>query len=155
MMFYMEGFTMGCDIHLHIEVMNNGKWEHWGAPAVPRCYALFAKLAGVRNYDDEYTPIAEPRGLPDHLSTLTKVAYEWEKGDAHDISWINRDEIDQVEEWIRLELSKTWTKDSWLCLEAHFVHSYCCGNGFAGIGNYDNSYPESITDVRFVFWFDC
>ena len=146
---------MGCDIHMHIEVKINDKWEHWSAPNMPRCYPLFNKLAGVRAYDDSIKPISEPRGLPDDLSTPTKVAYEWERCDAHDTSWINKEEIDVLEQWVRTELIKTWTKDSWLCLEAHFVHSYCCGNGFSGIGNYSNSYPESINDVRFIFWFDC
>lgn len=147
---------MGCDIHLHIEVKINGKWEHWGAPSVPRCYPLFNKLAGVRDYDDSITPISKPRGLPDDLSVPTETAYKWEKADAHDISWIGRDEISLLEEWIRLELVKTYGKNEWLCLEAHFVYSYCCGNGFAGIGYGDStSYPKSITDVRFIFWFDC
>jgi hypothetical protein len=146
---------MGCDIHLHIEVKIDGQWEHWSAPNVPRCYPLFNKLAGVRGYDTDETPISKPRGLPDEITRVTRTAYDWEVGDAHDTSWINRDEIASLEEWVRIELKKTWNSNKWLDLEAHMLHSYCCGNGFGGIGHYSNSYPESITDVRFIFWFDC
>ena len=37
---------------------------------IPRCYALFTILAGVRDYD--YKPISEPRGLPKDISEELK-----------------------------------------------------------------------------------
>ena len=146
---------MGCDIHLHIEVKINQEWEHWSSPAVPRCYPLFNKLAGVRGYDTTEKPIAQPRGLPTDMTVPTLAAFDWEKADAHHTSWIGRDEIGVLEKWIRTELVKTWAGGDYICLEQHFLHSYCCGNGFAGIGYDDGtSYPKNITDVRFIFWFD-
>lgn len=64
---------MGCDIHMYIEyrnkmVLDNGQmptWQNFGGRINPgRNYALFALLAGVRNYNN--LPVAFPvRGMPD------------------------------------------------------------------------------------------
>ena len=147
---------MGCDIHLHIELKIEGKWEHYGCPSIPRSYYLFTKLAGVRASNPEIEPFSEPRGLPDDITLLTKMAVDRDGGDAHSKSWIDSNEIDQLEEWVRTYLIKTWNRSNsnWLDLEAHFLHSYCFGNSFAGIKKYPESYPSSVEDVRFVFWFD-
>lgn len=95
---------MGTDIHLAIEVRTNGVWHpvklteaQWAsAPVFPgynwfiRSYDLFAILAGVRNgrafagfkTGEGFRPIAEPRGLPNDLSSelqalaSDKVEYE-------------------------------------------------------------------------------
>ena len=56
---------MGCDIHCYIEYKPAGSddWSDFGGRINPgRNYDLFAKLAGIRNYD-EITPIAKPRGM--------------------------------------------------------------------------------------------
>lgn len=58
---------MGCDIHCYIEYKpaESNDWSDFGGCINPgRNYDLFAKLAGIRNYD-EITPIAKPRGYPE------------------------------------------------------------------------------------------
>lgn len=40
---------MGCDIHLHSEVMVDGVWHHHAKGQVERNYRLFAKMANVLN----------------------------------------------------------------------------------------------------------
>lgn len=113
---------MGCDIHLVVEKRGeNGEWvraESMGQPwwvkdgsqlEEPvrqewyrgRNYALFAMLAGVRNYPGlDYksnkqllTPIAEPRGLPADVTEETK-KYSDEWGiDGHSHSWLTLEEL--------------------------------------------------------------
>lgn len=83
---------MGCDIHLFVERLIDGKWCHVPAPEcwdndklelvasaaeVPswarswfsdRNYNLFSWLAGVRDYGEKNTPLAKPRGVPGNAS---------------------------------------------------------------------------------------
>ncbi len=83
---------MGCDIHLFVERLVDGKWCHVPAPdrwdndklalvasaaEVPswarswfgdRNYNLFSWLAGVRNDGGKNTPLAKPRGVPRNAS---------------------------------------------------------------------------------------
>lgn len=63
---------MGCDIHGFVRVRSHkaGPWHFVSTVPSGRNYALFALLAGVRNYD-EAEPISEPRGLPDDLQWLS------------------------------------------------------------------------------------
>ena len=91
---------MGCDIHAVIyadwyEEKNAvmGFWE-------PRDYALFAAMAGVRNYQEPpVEPVAEPRGLPPYvkvksdgmISTFFGNDDTW-IGD-HSYSWLTTDEF--------------------------------------------------------------
>ena len=89
---------MGCDIHLFVERLVQGKWTHVPAPATwdhwelkhvekpdaetgsyrnngtwfsNRDYALFAFLADVRNYHGQ-KPLAKPRGVPGDASREVK-----------------------------------------------------------------------------------
>lgn len=61
---------MGCDIHAHIELKVNGKWEHYSCPNIQRWYTLFTRICGVRG-NDNITPIDKPRGLPEDLNIVT------------------------------------------------------------------------------------
>ena len=141
---------MGCDIHLHIEVKIHGKWEHWGNPAIDRNYDLFAVMAGVRNNGD-IIPLSEPKGLPANLTTVTQFAYDYEKPDAHSMSWLSLKEIGKVDAYIA---GIATTEKRWYDFEYHVLHSYLLGNSFAGIGTYPEDRPKGINDVRFIFWFD-
>jgi len=145
---------MGCDIHLHIEVMVNGKWEHYAAPSIDRWYRLFGLMAGVRDHDE--TPIAQPKGFPADASIVKKLLREDYGGNGHTNSWLDHDEIMQLEDKL-----KEWEKEDkvkWpgYDLEASILHAYLGGNGFTSHWRYDDVpyLPEGITDVRFVFWFD-
>ena len=145
---------MGCDIHMHIEVMVAGRWEHYAAPSIERWYKLFGLMAGVRNH--EVTPICSPKGFPADASIVTKLIYEDEKADAHTVSWLDHDEIikleDTLEEWSK-ESDEKWPQYD---LEYGILHTYLSGNSFTAHWRYDDCryLPEGIDDIRFVFWFD-
>jgi len=84
---------MGCDIHMKIEVNQNGGWRNAWADLPEgiddRNYNLFAIFADVRNgtWGPELTPISEPRGLPKDCSLD-----ENDVGD-HSFSWVGLDEL--------------------------------------------------------------
>lgn len=87
---------MGCDIHVSVEVLDNGTWS-----ATPqrdlfqhRWYPVFALLAGVRNSAD-YPSISEPRGLPGDVTQAVKgrFADEDDRMGVHTPSWLTVDEL--------------------------------------------------------------
>ena len=135
---------MGCDIHMHVELLMEGsdEWQHWNAPWVRRYYAMFAKMADVRNYD-KVTPIAERRGMPDDASALTRWDSERMGRDGHSHSWLNRAELHQIQEYWEIE---DHTRRQFF--ETDFMGGYLAGN------TYTHELPAGIRDVRIVFWFD-
>lgn len=136
---------MGCDIHVHVEIRYKGEWVHYIAPRVNRWYRLFAVMAGVRGED---TPIVEPKGLPDDMSVVTKIDWEFCEDDWHTPSWFNEEEIMKLEDWLQ-DHDKT--------LEYDILGSYFYGNGFVGWKRYpedETNMPGGIDGVRMVFWFD-
>lgn len=142
---------MGCDIHMHIEVKINGKWEHYGAPNITRNYTMFGMLAGVRNQDVE--PISQPKGFPYDASVLTTLEYMEDYG--HTPSWLSSEEM--------AEFSRRWSaygksiggKFQDYDLEHSVLHSYLHGNGFCDHVIYEDGYlPDGIEDTRLVFWFN-
>jgi len=144
---------MGCDIHMHIEVKVESKWEHYAAPWVRRSYSLFEKLAGVRGEIEN--AIVAPKGLPYDMSIITRKAFEkWEE-DAHSESWLSLEEICKLEEWLD-DKNKNDVEYRWKIydLERDVLNTFCEGYSFAGILRYPEEKPEWIEDVRFVFWFD-
>lgn len=97
---------MGCDIHAVIEYdqyekeyakktdkpYNRSWWPFAERVDINRHYALFAKLAGVRN-DGTIQPLSEPRGVPDDAShAYSDYAKEWD-GDAHSHSYFDFSEL--------------------------------------------------------------
>lgn len=131
---------MGCDIHLFVETMrDDGGWTMVDHPEVNRKYALFEKMAGVRGAT--YNAMALPRGLPSNVSLGTKLHHLYWNGDAHTESWLNLDEIKQLEIWIEAQEGFGF-----------YSFGYMFGNGFSldndSIGN------TEVKDIRFVFWFD-
>ena len=87
---------MGSDIHVYIEYRhkswNLANWCNFGGTFnLGRRYAIFARLAGVRDFED--VDHIAPRGLPKMLSHDTRYAYEDWQGDTHDASWLT------LEEW--------------------------------------------------------
>jgi hypothetical protein len=95
---------MGCDIHVYLEkytsVNEVNKWvnvDYWqinpnfghyeNEPEyelvsffIGRNYELFGILAGVRSSED---PIADPRGLPEDVTDVTRREYDKWAGDVH------------------------------------------------------------------------
>lgn len=111
---------MGCDIHMLTEFKGKRKEEEqWfncdhfsynpyyeeGEAGEDRMnlesiysardYNLFARLAGVRKYNDEVQTISEPRGLPVDVSKVT-LEYSAKYGsDGHSHSWLTYKELEE------------------------------------------------------------
>src|ERR1700761_4916401 len=93
---------MGCDIYSHVELSTGEGWREvsnlvdWGeyndGPFGHRTYAVFAFLAGVRNYSG-VDPICPPRGFPDDASPDVRADYEGWDIDAHSASWLAVSEL--------------------------------------------------------------
>ena len=83
---------MGCDIHAMIE-RRHSKYYFWinaGDPGLHRDYALFAVLAGVRDWG-VFTPISGPRGVP---SDVCEPMEDWaEQSGCHSASWLSLAEL--------------------------------------------------------------
>jgi len=136
---------MGCDIHIHQEVKIDGQWEHYRETGLPRNYKTFAKMAGVRGSE---APIAEPRGLPDDVTKVTKFDADHWGVDGHTHSWLGAEEILELESWIEGQMKEDkWRleMDGW---------GYLFGNGWGGFTKYPEDRPKGLEDIRFVFWFD-
>lgn len=115
---------MGCDIHMFVEVKNDGKWKavprrtrpepeysQWDkrtieCPYDDRNYDLFAMLANVRNgvgfagirTGEGFVPISMPKGFPDDASdeVLLEFAYTPDPEDEDRDHWEERQT-----EWLR------------------------------------------------------
>lgn len=122
---------MGCDIHLYVERLENGKWifcDTWetedGYTSVPyekqfyngRNYNLFAILADVRNgrgfagveTGTGFHPIHDLRGIPENASPeVQAVADQWDT-DGHSRSWAT------VEELMAFDWTQKTTLIGWL-----------------------------------------
>ena len=147
---------MGCDIHFHSEVKRKGVWQHHSEAKIERNYALFAKMANVRNgTKTPITPISKPRGLPEDATELTRLHSEKYGVDGHSHSWLNAKEISELHKWIRDENNpKEWFgEDSW-----RFEHEnlpYFMGNHMSGFTDYPEDWEGyGVEDVRYVFFFD-
>lgn len=141
---------MGCDIHMHVEIKILGRreWEHYSQPDVERNYALFAKMAGVRNRDENIEPIALPRGLPKDVSFMTQYASDFDGSDGHSHSYLESAEVAMLEKWYR---TQSWAKPFGFYKQFGFLF----GNSFDGFAQgYRDCYPATLEDFRFVFWFD-
>lgn len=141
---------MGCDIHLHVEIKLNGKWEHWNHPYIVRNYSLFAKMAGVRAYCNEVEPISKPRGLPGDISVVTKFDADCWKNDGHSHSWLNAVEAGEVQEWFEKRFKNECQHPP--------LFGYVFGNDVHTIvkhpGDCEDLVAKGFSDVRIVFWFD-
>jgi hypothetical protein len=131
---FYGGGTMGCDVHVHVEVKLCAKWEHYSVPAVLRDYALFTKMAGVRAHSDEIEPICLPRGLPLDISTVTKFCRDYAGTDGHSDSWLSAAEVAEVQEWYDNRKPPPF--------------GYMLGRLIGG------ELPAGVSGIRVVFWFD-
>lgn len=133
---------MGCDIHAHVEVRQNGRWLHWATADIERDYRVFERMAGVRG--DKENAIALPRGLPYDISETTQLASDMEGSDGHSHSFLSLDEMVKLESWMHKIM--------------HFPNkqiTYLFGDGWSGFLNDETNATEfGITDARLVFWFD-
>lgn len=67
---------MGQNIHAHIEVQFNGKWEHFSAPRVFRDYKLYS-LMGSDRAEEGMSPVTGvTAGMPADASPVTAYCLE-------------------------------------------------------------------------------
>lgn len=136
---------MGCDIHAHIEILVDGKWEHYAALSLPRNYALFTKLAGVRDVKG-ITPIAPPRGLPTDITFVTKLDLLRCGTCYHTPSWITAEEAEEVEMWCLARNPATPQHPP-------YPWGYLFDNSMLVKLKLPDNQPQH-TATRVVFWFD-
>jgi hypothetical protein len=136
---------MGCDVHWHTEVKINGEWHHYDCPHVGRNYAMFELLVGVRG--DPENALFDLKRIPDDASVITKIDYERQAGDAHNVSWINAEEIKLFEEMMGRD-TETYGESY------RMGFGYLFGNLYGDFATDKDHYPEEIEDVRAIFWFD-
>ena len=86
---------MGCDIHAFIEYNTYGSWSSHSAAQLPRNYAVFAALAGVRNYSFE-SDVPSPKGSPEDPGCQYSDAVEEYGPDAHSQSWATLKEFSEA-----------------------------------------------------------
>lgn len=137
---------MGCDVHAVFEVKVDDKWEHYSIPNIHRNYVLFEKMAGVRG--DVSKAIVPPRGLPNDISIVTKIAANYWNGDAHNHSWLSSTEFKELYNYHKSIANSDWWK---IDVEQY---GYLFENGFEDFEPRSESYPKEIEDFRLVFWFD-
>ena len=147
---------MGIDIHMYAEVRHGDEWEKVGdvftnsygnhgdlppsdRPWEYRNYRLFSILANVRNYDNVFTPIAQPRGLPADVSPAVRALYAEAECEYFSASYLTLGEL----------LDYNWQQTpTWKDTCAEFAGEFCTKTipALQKLGEPD--------DVRIVFWFD-
>lgn len=133
---------MGIDIHLHVEVKINGRWEHYSNPNIDRNHALFAKMANVSACDC-IDALSDGRGLPSKVSPVTLADLNaWGGVTGH--GWLGSDEIVELDDWL-----DGGTRES-----GPYRLFYMFGERPRDFILGGHSKEHGIEDVRFVFWFD-
>lgn len=127
---------MGCDIHVHVEIKLNDKWEHYNHLQIGRNYRLFGKICGVRS--DEEDPLVKERPLPEDISTVTKFDFNLWEADAHTITWLTKDEAKQIQEWHEHYMGDRYKLPLW---------------GYV-FGNHLWDEESGVQDSRVIIWFD-
>jgi hypothetical protein len=131
---------MGTNIHgiLEIKWSHSNRWESIMPVDQWRNYALFAALAGVRNYLD-LEPISEPRGVPDGFDNGKAEDFMRSRGEYwgdHHYSWLTLKELREWDGWDQIvkygdgessslrELCATflaWLEYAWLHCKTFFL----------------------------------
>ena len=135
---------MGADIHAHVEVKIDGKWEYLSKITCDRWYNAFAWLSGVRSYSKDDWAFKDCRSLYEiPLSKEGEEEYRRWGSDAHSITVIHEEKLRQrfAEKLATMpnaqERKKDW-EDSWLGTWVDIC---------AGLKTY-------YDDVRVVMWYD-
>lgn len=127
---------MGCDIHLYVEKLQDGKWvaadrwtkdkyaeegedrltvEYENRYYTGRNYNLFAILADVRNgrgfagvkTGEGFNPICEPKGLPEDCSPEVERESDSWGSDGHSHSWLTVAEL-MAYDWTQVSCLQGW-----------------------------------------------
>ena len=167
---------MGCDIHCYVEYKppNYDTWISFGGRINPgRNYAIFTKMAGVRNYSDIIIPIDKPRGLPENAA--------WNSNSDNILYVSDSDEDDCVKpnkakQWVENGFSKyiySEGKPTWVTHPDWHSHSWLTTDEFRTVlSSFDvsiylqneyewwailailESFERRGCEARLVFWFD-
>lgn len=136
---------MGCNSHLSVEVREperhymNG-WETYALDLPEsRNYSMYTFMAGVRG--DEGDAIAQPRDIPQDVSTHVKAWWQRWDGDGHTPSYLSSEEFREV---IRLYKKSPDNKGYGLAKEWLALSEVL--NGLEKVYGKEN--------VRVVFFFD-
>lgn len=145
---------MGCDIHCHVEVKIDGRWEHYSEVYPDQSYDLFSKMANVRSLErPSIMPISDPRGIPKDINIVTRLCYDDDGEDAHSASWLSVSELVDLRNWACQSYALNLPNDGRDWLDEQF------GTVFGGctITDYIERryfFPPNLQDIRLVFWFD-
>lgn len=152
---------MGVDITLHAEIKlsKTGKWHNYGTYNPTRYYRVFNWMAGIRGPYADIEPL-KPKGLPDDMSEVTRLAAEHNAGDVHAGSWLSSAEVEGLMAHIAAEINDVLGDNCGAAMESWMTGTrkpnpwtgpwaYLFNNGW-----HTTSLPEGATDFRFVFWFD-
>ena len=138
---------MGCDIHMQTEVKIGGVWHHYNEANIPRNYAFFAWLSGVRG-DGSEDAVAKS-GIPEDASVVTKALVDDCGVDGHTHGHVTADQIPLLEDWWSTVMEE-W--DGYYYVEKFW--GYCFGNSWGGFVRYPEDRSPCVEDVRFIFWYD-
>jgi len=148
---------MGCDIHAHIEIKVTDEWHYYAPVDLWRDYAVFTKMAGVRDSGLSIEPISLPKGLPINISFTTRFHTEYLGDDGHSHSWLSYVEMQELLRFFKDELDGACPWGSRREDNSHKWDDFgiwLFGNSISGFGEHPKSYPEKLEDIRMVFWFD-
>lgn len=141
---------MSVDVHIHSEVKIKGEWHHYQEIRGLQNYESFEKMAGVRG--DVKEAIITPRGLPENLTLMTLLNYQYDQIDSFAPSWFGLEEIKQFADWYRKKFAGAQFPYS--DFESGFLQGhYLFGNGYNDFKKYPKDYPHWLEDVRLIFWF--
>jgi hypothetical protein len=161
---------MGCDIHLFIEHKRKDSkyWSSFGGEINPgRDYEIFARLAGVRNrLEEEITPVAPNRGLPEGTSYIIKdentlwidddtPEYEGHCSSCKALSWIEQG-ISKMDGEHRIT-HPDWHSHSWCTtdeLQKVLMDCEYVDSEWKVVLKASMYFEELGEEVRLVFWFD-
>lgn len=138
---------MGCDIHIHAEILVGDKWLHYSLYEPTRSYRVFSKLAGVRSRWNDGGAISLPKGLPADISRVTRLNADLWGGDGHDHSWLSSGEVGLLGEWWCLDRPLGDRLEGDLCV-------WLGGYLFGEYWDQESCSEAPCTDFRWVFWFD-
>lgn len=127
---------MGCDIHLRVEARkkvnpypnDRHEWYNVGfrGEFSSRIYGMFARMANVRAYDDNYKVQFEPRGLPDDITNWAtcKSFYLFVTDYKEQAEWgENYCTKEDAERWVEEGCSK-WVDEEHYRVTDPDLHSY-------------------------------
>ena len=91
---------MYCAVEAHNK--KTGNWDCFGISQADRNYAMFSKIADVRNSEKEASyiePIDDPRGWPADISDVAKT-WKQDHDHYHSDTWLDRAELESLEKWL-------------------------------------------------------